>query len=181
MKNKLIFFLCLYLASAVLAFGLILPSFNSSRQAVGNDNAAYEKDKALQAAHDAWLKSGEAAQIKQHNDDLTAEYNAEYAAQMQKIDDNIDSNNSNGLFISPLPSVWPPHLTDIDALAWERVGNYPPFNWQWSDQLRLSIDKGGLIRYENMLYVFALSSVAYWIIVIGLLYVLKQKDVQAKR
>jgi hypothetical protein len=159
---------------------LILPPFNSFRQAINNDNSSYTKDETLQAAHDAWLSSDEAMQIKQHNNELTTGYNAEYNAQMQKIDENVDSNNSNGLFISPLPSVWPPPLTDIDAIAWEKAGGYPPFNWQWGDQLRLSIDKGGLIRYENMLYIFVLLSVAYWIIVIGLLVFLKPKDIQVR-
>jgi hypothetical protein len=176
MKNKFILFLCLYLASAVLVLGLILPSFNSARQAVSNDNAAYKRDNALQIAHDNWLKSDEAAQVQQHNADLIAEDEAQYNAQVQQAKENTSPSNLFGSFVM----YWPPQLTDVDALAWQKVGGYPPFNWQWGDKLRLSIDKGGLIRYENMFYIFALSSAAYWIIFIGLLVYLKQKDIQVQ-
>lgn len=116
MKNKFILFLCIYLASAVLVLGLILPHYNSARQAVSNDNAAYIQDGAA--------------------------YNAAYE------NDEVAFENDVAQYVS-------------------------------NDRLQLSVDMPRLTRYENMLYVYALISVAYWIIVVGLLIYLKPKDVQA--
>ena len=133
MKNKFILFLCFYLASAVLVLGLILPHYNTARQAVSNDNAIYEKDSALQVAHDNWLKSDEAAQIQQHNYDL----NVEYAEKQANEPNYYEANGLPNLYLDIMNSPSPPSLIDLDTLAWEKAGGAPSFNWQENDSLQL--------------------------------------------
>jgi hypothetical protein len=189
LRNKAILFLCCYLAVTVLVLGLLLPSYISARQATNNDNAGYERDKMLQIKHDTWLNSDEA---KHQDEEHQREYDSEMK-QEQSYYNNTQSitgipNMYNDLiplhvdlnFINSLVGAQEDYPTYHDALAWNKAGGYPSFNWQWSDQLRLSIDRGNLIHYESMLYIFLLASVAYWIIVIGMLFYLKPKDIQVR-
>jgi hypothetical protein len=61
---------------------------------------------------------------------------------------------------------WAPDLDDDAKIA-------------FADSNQLSSDQVNAAFYKNVLYSYILASVAYWIIVVGLLLFWKQKDVQA--
>lgn len=117
MKNKLTLFLCIYLATAVLALGLILPSYFSARRSVTSDVVL------MQNAYAEWKEAEQAW-------------------------DNVEENEAAALV--------------------------------FADHEQLESDDARVNLYGNMLYTFVLASIAYWIIVGGLLLFWKQKDVQAK-
>jgi hypothetical protein len=186
MKKKFILFLCIYLSSAVLVVGLMLPYYNTAKQAVSDDNSVYIRDETRQAAYDNWLKSDEAIKIQQHNDDLVAEHNK----QQQQIWAAAPPSDRPGYIAppdTPISSInwFPgldlelpyPQLADINAIAWEKAGGgTSSYTWQKDDWAKLNVDNLILGSYGHMFYEFLIASIAFWIIVIGLLFFLKPKE-----
>ena len=151
-------YVSIFLAAAVIVLGILAPVYIHFGITVNSDMSKYDSNNKLQSLHDAWLNTNEAKQL------ISQEPKQSKPAIFQHLGLNVP-------YSSNVPS-------DVDDIAWAKAGNRAEIGWQQTYHDKIDLDNMVLFLDKWISYSFILLSIAYWILIWGLVYKVKKPTLQ---